>query len=632
MNGKLWKNLKKNYTRILLAIAVLGIVSSCKKDNTPPIGPSVIEHPRILLLEGEEQQIHDLIESDEAWNKMHLAILKECDSLLEKPSLRRVMVGRRLLGTSRELLKRVFFLSYAYRMTEDVRYLLKAKEEMMVVSMFSDWNPSHFLDVAEMTMGMAIGYDWLYSDLSEWNREIIRSAIYEKGIYPSLYSQYTWWLTSSMNWNQVCNAGMVYGALALQESYSDLANEIIDRAFQSIPKAMEAYQPDGVYPEGYTYWGYGTSFNVLFLSAVEKVLGTDRGLTSTPGILESGHFLKHMLTPTGGSFSWSDCKTGANLNTAMFWIADRSNDPSMLWSEKKFLALDDYSEFMDIRTLPALMIWAKDIPLSKITEPEEKFWTGQGPNPVALMRSSWTDPMAIYLGFKAGTPRVTHGHMDIGSFIMEAENVRWVTDLGNQNYESLESLGMNIFGTSQDAERWTIFRMGTYSHNVLIIDDEQQRVAGYAKIDQYSDEEEFLFAISDISTIYNGQLKKATRGVGIKDGIYTIVRDEIETLDKTTSVRWNMVTFSQVELGNNEATLTDDGKTLYLKIQGPDNIVMKTWSTAPTNNYDAENPGTIMVGFECEVPANTSQAFEVILVPRPVETEAEFLNITLDEW
>ena len=59
---------------------------------------------------------------------------------------------------------------------------------------------------------------------------------------------------------------------------------------------------------------------------------------------------------------------------------------------------------------------------------------------------------------------------------------------------------------------------------------------------------------------------------------------------------------------------------------------MKTWSTAPTNNYDAENPGTIMVGFECDVPANTSQAFEVILVPKPVDSEAAFLNITLGEW
>jgi len=618
--------------RIIVAITVIGIAGSCKKENQSPIDSSIVGHPRILLFEGEEEQIHDLIESDEAWKKMHLAILEECDSILEKPQLQRVMVGRRLLGTSRELLQRVFYLSYAYRMTEDVRYLLKAKAEMVGVSMFTDWNPSHFLDVAEMTMGMAIGYDWLYADLSLFNREIIMEAILTKGINPSMYSQYTWWLTSPMNWNQVCNAGMVYGALALQESYPDLANEIIDRAFQSIPIAMEAYQPDGVYPEGYTYWGYGTSFNVLFLSAVEKVLGTDRGLTSTPGILESGHFLKHMLTPTGGSFSWADCKTGSNLNTAMFWIADRSNDPSMLWSEKRFLELENYSSFTEIRTLPALMVWAKDIPLSTIQEPQEKFWMGQGPNPVAMMRSSWTDPKAVYLGFKAGTPKVTHGHMDIGSFIMEADGRRWATDLGNQNYESLESLGMNIFGTSQNAERWTVFRMATYSHNVLIIDDQQQRVDGYAIIDKYSDAAEFMYSISDISTVYYGLLKKSTRGVGIKDGKYTIIRDEIETLDWSTKVRWNMVTFSDVELGNKEATLTDDGETLYLRVLGPDNLVMKTWSTAPANNYDAENPGTIMVGFECEMPPSSSQAFEVILVPKRVESEAAFLNITLDEW
>ncbi|MCK5277358.1 MAG: heparinase, partial [Cyclobacteriaceae bacterium] len=122
------------------------------------------------------------------------------------------------------------------------------------------------------------------------------------------------------------------------------------------------------------------------------------------------------------------------------------------------------------------------------------------------------------------------------------------------------------------------------------------------------------------------------RGVGIKDGKYTIIRDEIETLDKITKVRWNMVTFSAVELGIKEDTLTDNGKTLYLKVQGPDNIQMLTWSTAPTNNYDAENPGTIIVGFECEIPANSSDAIEVLLVPKPVESEATFLDMTLDEW
>lgn len=626
--------MKRRFIRIILVLAVFGMVGSCKKDIAPPPEDlSEVGHPRILLLEGEEQQIHDLIEADETWNKMHRAIIQKSTSLLGKPALERVMVGRRLLGTSRELLKRIFYLSYAYRMTGEEQYLKKAEEELVAVSWFDDWNPSHFLDVAEMTMGVAIGYDWLYEDLSDLNREVIKSAILMKGINPSKENaSFNWWLTSDNNWNQVCNAGMVYGALAIQEDYPDLAEEIIDRAFQSIPIPMEAYQPDGVYPEGYGYWGYGTTFNVLFLSAIEKYLGTDRGLTSTPGFLESGDFMKHMLTPTGKSFSWADVGTGTNLKTAMFWIADRTDNPSVLWSEKRFLEQSNFSSFTGIRELPAIMIWAKDIPLTKITEPTEKFWMGQGPNPVAMMRTSWTDVKAVYLGFKAGTPSENHGHMDIGSFVMEAENRRWATDLGSQSYESLESLGMSIFGKDQDAERWTVFRMGTYSHNVLIIDDQQQRVDGYAKIDKYSDVEGFMYAVSDISTVYNGQLKKSTRGVGIKDTKYTIIRDEIETLDKSTTVRWNMVTFSQVVLGNKEATLTDDGKTLYLRVQGPDNIEMKTWSTAPTNNYDAENPGTIMVGFECDVPANTSQSFEVILVPKPVEAEAAFLNITLNEW
>ena len=626
MNGKQ----PLRFIKLFLAGAL--ILGSCNKEKPPDIDLSEAGHPRILLFEGEEQQIRDLIASDETWEKMHALILQESNKLLGKSPLERVLVGRRLLSTSRELQKRISFLSYAFRMTEDVRFLNRAEEELLAVSRFSDWNPSHFLDVAEMTMGVALGYDWLYSHLSAQSREMIKNAIVTKGINPSKNNSYNSWLRSSANWNQVCNAGMVFGALAIQEDYPDLSKEIINRAFETIPKPMEAYQPDGIYPEGYAYWGYGTTFNALFLSAVEKALGTDKGLASTPGFLETGDFLKHMLTPTGGNFNWSDCSLATNLKTAMFWFAQHTADPSVLWSEKQFLELDDYSQFRWIHTLPELMIWAKDITLSKIEEPEERFFAGQGPNPVAMMRSSWTDPNAVYLGFKAGSPAVNHGHMDIGSFIMEAENIRWAMDLGKQDYESLESLGMKIFGKTQDAERWTIFRMNTYSHNVLIIDDQQQRVDGYAKIGKYSDADAFMHAVSDISTIYQGQLKKASRGVGIRDGKYAIVRDEIETLDKSTTVRWNMVTSANVELLDKQAALRDEGKLLYLKVLGPDLLDMKTWSTAPTNDYDAENPGTVMVGFECVLPANTAQAFEVILVPAPVEAEADFLNIGLDEW
>lgn len=600
--------------------------------DTPDIETPETIHPRILLLKGEEAQIRDLITSDATWKKMHDAIITECNAMLTKTELERVMEGRRLLGTSRELLRRVFFLSYGYRLTGDRRYLEKAEKEMLAVSRFTDWNPTHFLDVAEMTMGVAIGYDWLFNQLPESSRNVIKQAIVEKGLNPSKDKKYNSWLTTDNNWNQVCNAGMTFGALAVQDDYPTLANEIIERAFTSIPLSMKVYKPEGVYPEGYGYWGYGTTFNILFISAVEKALGSDRGLSETPGFLQTSDFLKHMIAPSGKNFNWSDSGQGASLTPAMFWFAQKQNKPSVLWSEKKFLSQANFSSFKGIRELPAIMIWAKNIPLDKITEPTEKFWFGQGTNPVAMMRTSWTDSKAIYVGFKAGSPSVNHGHMDIGSFVMEANGVRWASDPGMQNYESLESKGMSIFGRTQDAQRWTIYRMNNHSHNVLTINNQHQQVKGYAKIDAHSTDEAFPFAISDISTVYNGQMKQVVRGIAIKEGEFVVVRDEVETLEQETTLKWAMFTVANVELKDNAAVLTIDNKKLHMRIKGPGNVTMKTWSTAPTNDYDATNPGTVMVGFESSLPAGTKASFEVLLIPEESLSTAEFIGKPLSEW
>lgn len=608
-----------------IGIVILIVANACQKSNYPG-------HPRILLLKGEEKTILSQVESNETWGKIHQAILDESEKILQQEPLERIQIGRRLLSTSREYLRRVFYLSYAYRMTGDQRFMSHAERHLLKAAGFRDWNPTHFLDVAEMTMALAIGYDWLFDELPEESRQTIREAIVEKGIEPSYNDDYNWFLLAEHNWNQVCNAGMAFGALAILDDYPGIADSVINRAFETLPRAMHDYRPDGAYPEGYGYWGYGTSFNVIFLSAVEKALGTDRGLADAPGFLKTAGFLENMLAPSNDCFNWSDCGRRGSLKPAMFWFAERNHDPTLLWSEKKFLERDDYSVFTRDQFLPALMIWGKDIPMERIEAPAAKFWVGQGKNPVCLMRTSWTDKDAIYLGFKAGSPSVNHGHMDIGSFIMEAEGIRWVSDLGSQNYESLESKGMSIFGRTQDAQRWTIFRLNNYAHSTLTINDELQKVEGYAKIDKHSDHDDFMFATSDISSLYSDQLSKAVRGVAIRNGKYVVVRDEIETPGKPTLVRWNLVTEADVELGNPGAILTKDGKTLYLKIEGPDNIKMKTWSTAPTNDYDAENPGTIMVGFECTLPANTSESFEVLLVPEKSKEVADFLDVSLDEW
>jgi hypothetical protein len=370
----------------------------------------------------------------------------------------------------------------------------------------------------------------------------------------------------------------------------------------------------------------------MFLSAIETVFKSDFGLNKTPGFLQTAGFLQNMTGVTGPCFNWGDAGLGGGLNPAMFWLAQKNSDPSQLWVEKKYLERDDYSSFTRDRLLPAVMIWGKDLPLEKIAEPRVKAWKGQGANPVALMRTSWTDPKAIYVGFKAGSSSVNHGHMDVGSFIMEADGVRWASDFGSQDYESLESKGIALFGRTQDAQRWTVFRLTNRVHNTLTIDNQLQLVKGYAKIDQFSDRPDLMYAISDISSVYANQLASVRRGVAVVDQKFVVVRDELVAPDKPVTVRWTMLTQATPKLGKNSIILTKDGKTLNLKVIAGTKVTMKTWSTAPTTTYDAPNPGTTLVGFEMQLKANQKQAVQVMLVPGSADAKNARFEKALDNW
>jgi len=620
-----------NVSLLVFLLAITTTVTA--QDRKLPDTFTLPTHPRILLLKNEEAAIQTAITSNPVWKKMHAAILKECDDMIALPLLERIQIGRRLLSVSRECIRRVFYLSYAYRMTQEEKYFQRAEKEMLAVAAFTDWNPSHFLDVSEMTMGMAIGYDWLHDKLSEESKKIIEEAILKKGLEPSFDDKYNGFLKATHNWNQVCNAGMTFGALAVADEYPIESKQIIDRALMTISLPMEDYKPDGAYPEGFSYWGYGTSFNVMFLSAMEKSFSSDFGLSALPGFLKTPVFREHMIGATGASFNWGDCGPGAGLSPAMFWFAQKNNDPSLLWMEKKFLDKDDYSGFTNDRLLPAVIIWGNEISLEQIKEPASRVYVGQGPSPVALMRTSWSNSNGIYLGFKAGSASVNHAHMDIGSFIMESDGIRWAADLGMQDYESLESKGIQLWGRTQESQRWSVLRLNNFVHNTLTVDGKLQVVDGYSKIDRFSDKAEFSFAVSDLSTIYAGQLASASRGTGIVDQSYVVIEDEFTTLDKPTKVRWTMLTSAKVSVENdNTALLSKDGRQLTLRVDSPAKVMLKTWTTQPTTTYDAANPGTTLVGFEMEIPANVKQIFVVKLIPQGAEKNAKKKVEALSSW
>ena len=593
---------------------------------------SVPAHPRIMLLKGEEKGIQSNIDTDANWKKIHQAILNECDKMIDLEPLKRIQIGRRLLDKSREALRRIFYLSYAYRMTMDKKYLDRAETELLTVSQFSDWNPSHFLDVGEMTMAVSIGYDWLYHDLRKSSLPLIKEAILKKGIEPSLDPKNNYWLRSSNNWNQVCNAGMSFGALAIYEDNPELAKQIIDRALEAIKLPMEDYKPDGAYPEGYSYWGYGTSFNVLFLNAIQKAVGSEFGLAESPGFLKTAAYYQSMVGTSGKTFNYSDAGSGpGGVSPAMFWFANRAQDASLLYNEKDLLQTGGVVLGKD-RILPAAMIWGAGFKFDQVTAPKELIWVGKGKNPVAMMRSSWNDPNAIYVGLKAGSPSVSHGHMDVGSFVMDALGQRWSMDFGMQDYESLESKGVKLWGNEQNSQRWEVYRYNNFAHSTLTFDNELQRVEGYAPIISYTDKSDFLSATADVTNVYQGAVRNAKRGVAIVEKKYVVVKDEI-LADKSGVVRWVMLTSADVKVtGEGVAELTQNGKKLYLKVLQPTGAVIKTWSTQPGHDYDAPNPGTTLVGFEVSLSAGTKADLGVVLIPDGVILKKGFTLPKSSEW
>ena len=585
-------------------------------------------HPRLMLLSNEEKTIIENIEKNKNWAKIHAVILAESEKFLKEPELERIQIGRRLLSVSREALRRIFFLSYSYRITKELKYLKKAEREMLKIAEFKDWNPSHFLDVAEMTLGVSIGYDWLYNDLPLSSRNIIKEAILKKGIEPSLNPEYNTWLKASHNWNQVCNAGISFGVIATQEDSPELTKAILERAISSIKLPMEDFQPDGAYPEGYSYWDYGTSFNVLFINALQKIFNNDFDLVKSPGFLKTAAYFEHMIGTSGRSFNYSDAGDDTGLSPAMFWFSAENKQAELLFNEKSYL--DSPEKLASNRLLPAALIWGASLDLENISAPKDLNWIGKGKNPVAMMRTSWTDSNAIFVGFKAGSPSINHGHMDIGSFVLDAQSERWAIDLGMQNYNSLESKGVALWDKTQNSQRWDIFRYNNLAHNTLTFDNKYQIVEGKAEIGKTNANENFLCVQSDLSPVYKSQIYSAIRGIAIVDKSYIIIQDEIETLDSDRTLKWTMVTEAEVNIINDKtAELQIDKKRMNLSIWGLENVKIKTWSTKPSHDYDALNPDTQIIGFEIIIPANSKKTITVIIGQNKIENP---ILIPLKKW
>lgn len=619
--------------KILLSIFLMCIVLLTSSiEGASQTSYPLLGHPRLFFLSQDEAVLKDKLNSTPELKRVHDLIISESEKIIPLAVQERVLTGVRLLSVSREAIRRISYLSYAYRMTGDARFAARAETEMLAMAAFSNWNPSHFLDVGEMTLAMAIGYDWLYHYLGTSSRVAIATAIKTKGIAETTGSKSNHgWMTSDNNWNQVCNAGISAGVAAVYGEDPENYQPLIDRAVNSIKIPMGVYKYNGAYPEGLGYWDYGTSFNILFIDMLQRMWGTDRQLLEVDGFLSTVHFVNHMQgTATkqlSGStlrsvmpqaFNFADNGSGIGVLPAMFWLTSQSPDKTVLYHELRKLsfALDNNeSSLTGNRLLPFLLIWSRDLTFANLPAPSENTYLALGKSSVATMRTGW-EANDIYLGLKGGTPSANHGHMDVGSFVMDAMDVRWAMDFGASSYNALESNGVNLWNMSQTSGRWDVFRYNNMAHNTLTFNGKKQLVAGNAPVQNLVNTPDLKSAEVNLTSLYQNDVSHCKRTAAIVQDRYVEITDVITAGSNPVTVRWNLLTQAVPQrISDRVIRLTQATKQLYLIFEGSGQVEAKAWSTKPSTSYEESNSGTYFTGYEFTVAAGETRTISVKLVP-----------------
>lgn len=522
-------------------------------------------HPRLVFDPAIVAALKTKLEADPVLRNLYAAIRLNADEVSRKPLLERKMVGKRLLGTSREMLYRINMLGVVYLVEKDPSILARINEELLSVCAFSDWNPSHFLDVAEMSLAVALALDWTTGDLPESTVKLAKTALIEKGLNPSWPENGKRWGTAygNNNWNQVCNGGLIAAAIAIADEEPELAARTIQRALDGIPNALVEYGPDGVYPEGSTYWQYGTSYSVVTIAMLESAFGRDFGILAVPGFMESAVFRVLCNTPSGGYFNFADCgdNRSENGDVVLAWFAAKTGKKNFYEKERFLRPANEMAKLS--RLAGASLAW--------LSQYEEKgggelplAWKGDGSNPIAIFTGGEADPHQYYFGGKGGRATTSHGNMDAGSFVFELNGVRWVVDPGNQNYNTLEKAGFNLWGRGQDSERWTLLTKNNLGHSTVTINDEPFLVDGFAPLIKFEggDHPEASF---DLTAVYGDNAKRAIRRF-IKDGPVSLqIEDRIEISKNTQQIVWQLITTAEAESVEGGAILRQNGKVLHLQ-------------------------------------------------------------------
>ena len=181
------------------------------------------------------------------------------------------------------------------------------------------------------------------------------------------------------------------------------------------------------------------------------------------------------------------------------------------------------------------------------------------------MRSAWDDPNALFVGVKAGYNQVNHGHLDLGTFELDALGVRWARDLGSDNYNL-----PGYWDSGRGGKRWSYYRLASASHNLPMLGGQDQDPLAKSSFTKTDLNGEQPLTVVDLTEAYKEFAGSVSRGIKLIDGRRAVlVQDEFD-IKRPCAVAWGMTTDAQISVERETvATLRLKGKELTARLLSP---------------------------------------------------------------
>lgn len=552
-------------------------------------------HPRLLFSSAEIDLLKQRVTGDAVAKATYDNVISRANSLLSTGLLEYGLDGAGLRINSIHTFAndQLPYLVLAYRFTNDSRYALRCWQQLDKMCSYPDWGANrHFLDAGIAAKAVAMAYDGLYNYLTEDQRAKLYTAVKNFVLQPGKTQIETntgvWkWYLSNDNWNGICHGGMIMASLATYEKDTLFNSSVIALSANNMLKYIQSFEPDGASEEGMSYWSYGLSNTFLALESMKRCLSTTYGLADQPGFRKTGSFPYVVSGPVGtATFGDDYLYVGKNNKfLSYFWFSSYFKDANMAKAHYEACLSINSNKTTKLNGWTDLLFYNKALVDQGSVSSTALSGYVKGIDYMYLLEDA-ANENALYVGMHGGDNNASHGHLDAGSFFIQAVGENFA--VGNLGLET--PYPADYFGTASPGYqsnngssvttvgRFSYYKIRTEGKNALVFNPDarpEQNPFGKSVPESSANDNAGGYHVLNMTSCYSRDVISYKRGIKLNRSTGIIsVQDEFTPI-KNSTVYWIMHSPSTdglaISADGKTATMIKNGKTYYARIVSPAN-------------------------------------------------------------